>query len=37
MIKSNLPIKNLLRRPGRTVALVLLTAFLRLRGGAIHR
>ena len=37
MIKSNLPIKNLLRRPGRTVALVLLTAFLALSvfGGSI--
>ena len=37
MIKSGLPIKNLLRRPGRTVALVLLTAFLALSvfGGSI--
>ena len=37
MIKSDLPIKNLLRRSGRTVALVLLTAFLALSvfGGSI--
>ena len=37
MINSGLPIKNLLRRPGRTVALVLLTAFLALSvfGGSI--
>lgn len=37
MINSSLPIKNLLRRPGRTVALVLLTALLALSvfGGSI--
>ena len=37
MFKSGLPLKNLLRRPGRTVALVVLTAFLALSvfGGSI--
>ena len=37
MGKSRLPVKNLLRRPGRTAALVLLTAFLALSvfGGSV--